>query len=328
MEIDDIDKCELHVHLEGSLRPATLARLAERHGIELSRSELESRYDFVDFESFVDLFSFGLRVLRTAEDFRDAVVALAEELASQQVRYAEVTTTFFSHLCRGVAVEEYVAGLDEGRAVAQRDHDVELGWIVDIPREQEPPGSMATADFILGASAPDGVVAIGCGGIEVGFGPELFAEAFAAVRAAGFGSVVHAGETAGPASIRAALEAGRASRIGHGVRAVEDPSLLIELVERAVPLEVCPTSNVLLGVAPSIVEHQIVELVAAGAYVTVNSDDPAYFGVTLTDELRSVADLLGWSRADVARNQIAAFEASFMAPERRRVITDRLAALA
>jgi aminodeoxyfutalosine deaminase len=198
MDIDDIDKCELHVHLEGSLRPATLARLADRHGIALSESELESRYEFVDFPSFAELFSFGLRVLRTAEDFRDAVVALAEELASQRVRYAEVTTTWFSHAARGVTDGEYVTGLNEGRAVGSRDHGVEIGWIVDIPREQEPAGSTATADFVLGPSAPEGVVAIGCGGVEVGFGPELFTEAFAKVRATGLGSVVHAGETGGP----------------------------------------------------------------------------------------------------------------------------------
>jgi adenosine deaminase len=278
VDIDDIDKCELHLHLEGSLRPATLARLADRHGIALSESELESRFEFADFESFVELFSFGLRVLRTAEDFRDAVVALADELASQRVRYAEVTTTWYSHAARGVPDDEYVAGLNEGRAVAWRDHGVELGWILDIPREQEPPGSTATADFVLGSSAPEGVVAIGCGGVEVGFGPELFAEAFAKVSAAGLGSVVHAGETGGPDSIRAALDAGRASRIGHGVRAVEDAALLTELVERGVPLEVCPTSNVLLGVAPSLAGHPIVELVAAGAYVTVNTDDPPTSG--------------------------------------------------
>ena len=175
---------------------------------------------------------------------------------------------------------------------------LEIGWIVDIPREVEPPESQLTANFILGPNAPEGVVAIGCGGNEADYPPELFEESFGRVRAAGLGAVIHAGEVAGPASVRSALT--HATRIGHGVRAIEDPALVFELAQSGMVLELCPTSNVLLGVVPSLEQHPIGALIDAGVQVTVNTDDPGYFGTTLTGELQTVAALLGWTRADVA----------------------------
>ena len=159
-DIDDIEKCELHVHLEGSLRPATMRALAERHGVLLDPVEVTASYEFQDFGHFIALFIRGLRLLRTADDFAFITEALALELEAQNVRYAEVTTTYFAHWSRGIPAQEYVAGLNDGR-VRAADLGVEIGWIVDIPREAEPPGSHITADFILGPAAPDAVVAIG-----------------------------------------------------------------------------------------------------------------------------------------------------------------------
>lgn len=325
LDIDDLDKCELHLHLEGSLRPGTMQALAAAHGLELDPVELAADYRFRDFPHFIELFVRGLRLLRRTEDFVLITEALAAELVAQNVRYAEVTTTYFAHRSHGIPDADYTAGLDEGRRRAAR-LGLEIGWIVDIPREVEPPDSQVTADFILGPSAPEGVVAIGCGGNEADYPPELFEQSFARVRAAGLGAVIHAGEVAGPASVWSALTAGQATRIGHGVRSIEDPALVAELAARGMVLEVCPTSNVLLGVVPSLAQHPIGALIDAGVQVTVNTDDPGYFGTTLTGELQTVADLLGWTRADVAAAQIRAFEASSMAPERRAPIVARLRA--
>lgn len=177
-----LPKVELHVHLEGSLRPETLFRLAARNGVDVgaaSAEELAERYRFGGFDDFARLFFAGLSVLRTAEDFADAVVALAAELAAQNVRYAEVTTSPVNHHRRGVPMAEYRAGLDAGRRRARRDHGVEIGWVCDISRESEDPASEFTVGYLLGPEAPDGVVGLGLGGIEDGFPPELFASSFA-----------------------------------------------------------------------------------------------------------------------------------------------------
>ncbi len=318
LDLDDLDKCELHLHLEGSLRPATMAQLGGDGDV--------GPYEFRDFAHFIELFVAGLRLLRTAADFAYATEALATELADQNVRYAEVTTTYFAHWSRKIPAQEYTAGLDEGRRRAAA-LGVDIGWIIDIPREAERPESGLTADFILGPHAPAGVVAIGCGGNENGYPAELFEASFARVRAAGLGSVIHAGEVDGAASVWSALGAGRATRIGHGVRSVEDPHLLDELARRQIALEVCPTSNVLLGVVPSMAQHPIGALMDAGVAVTVNTDDPGYFGPTLTEELQTVAGMLGWTRQDVAAAQIRAFEASSMDVNRRREVVTRLEAV-
>jgi adenosine deaminase len=325
-DIADLPKCELHLHLEGSLRPGTMQALSAAHGLPLDAEEVAASYRIRDFAHFIALFVRGLRLLRGAQDFLLITEALAQELVAQNVRYAEITTTYFAHRSHGIPDEEYTAGLDEGRRRAAA-MGLEIGWIVDIPREAEPPGSQVTADFILGPTAPEGVVAIGCGGTENGYPPELFADAFARVRAAGLGSVIHAGEVAGPDSIRSALQAGRATRIGHGVRAVEDPGLVAELAARGMVLDVCPTSNVLLGVTPSLEEHPIGTLLEAGVPVTINTDDPGYFGPTLSEELQSVAAVLGWDRVDVARSQITAFQASSMPAERQQPFLEQLRAV-
>ena len=324
-----LPKVELHLHLEGSLRAPTMFRLAERHGVDLgadSAEELTSQYQFGDFDSFLSLFLQGLEVLRSGEDFTTATVALAGELAAENVRYAEVTTTPFNHHRRGLAMADYVAGLNEGRRLAREEHGVELGWICDIPRELEPPDAHFTVDLITGPGAPEGIVALGIGGPEVGFPAESFEASFARAKAAGLGSVPHAGETVGPESVWAAIGSLHADRIGHGVRSVEDPDLVDVLVERAIPLEVSMTSNVLLGVAPSIEEHQIRPLLDAGVTVTLNTDDPAYFNTDLNRELQLAHDVHGVTLEQLVQMQEAAIKASFAPDEVREDVLAELAA--
>ena len=327
-EIADLPKVELHLHLEGSLRPDTMFELARRHQIHLgadSAEDLMGRYRFGSFDSFLELFIQGLEVLQTAEDFTLAVTALATELAAQRVRYAEVTTTPFNHHRRAISMAAYVAGLDEGRRQARAEHGVEINWVCDIPRELEDPASEFTVDLITGADAPEGVVALGLGGPEAGFPPELFADSFGRAQAAGFGSVPHAGETVGPASVWGAIRSLHADRIGHGVRAVEDPALLSHLAEHGIPLEVSMTSNVLLGVSPSIEQHQIGALLEAGVKVTLNTDDPAYFGTTLTRELELAHQIHNLSLPQLAEMQRTAIDVSFAPADVKQRISRELA---
>ncbi|MCE4942145.1 adenosine deaminase [Streptomyces albulus] len=318
MQIDEwiqrLPKVELHVHLEGSLRPATLFALAERNGVALragSAEELSELYQFGSFEDFGRLFMTGLKVLRSAEDFADATVALAAELAAQNVRYAEVTTSPMGHHQRGIALTEYAAGLDEGRRRARADHGVEIGWICDIVRNMEDPDSHHTVDFLLGPDSPAAVVGLGLGGVEHGFPPELFASSFAKAKASGLASLPHAGETAGPSSIWGALRVLKADRIGHGIRCLDDPALVAHLAEERIPLEVAPSSNVALCLVKDAESHVLGELARAGLAVTLNTDDPAYFQTTLNDELRTAHDVHGFSRQALLDAQATALRACY-----------------
>ncbi|MEU7895900.1 adenosine deaminase [Nonomuraea sp. NPDC049152] len=312
--IECLPKVELHVHLEGSLRPATLFALARRNGVDLSAQspdDLAALYRFDGFDDFARLFMTGLDVLRTAEDFADTTAALAAELAAQNVRYAEVTTTPLHHHRRGVALEAYAAGLEEGRRRARTDHGVELGWICDISRESEDPGSHFTVDFLLGRTAPQGIVGLGLGGVETGFPPELFASSFAKAKANGLASLPHAGETAGAESVWGALRTLKADRIGHGIRCLDDPALVAHLVEHRIPLEVALSSNASLKLVQDLSSHPLGDLAQAGLVVTLNTDDPAYFQTTLNQELRAAHDLHGFTRQALRDAQAAALDASY-----------------
>jgi adenosine deaminase len=323
--IRGLPKCELHLHLEGSLRLNTIERLAERHGIDVGeRRYLERRYHFDGFDEFMELFFLGLDVMRTGEDFADVTEALATELSGQHVRYAEITTTAFSHAQRGIAIEDYTAGLDEGRRRA-RSLGVEIGWVVDIPREYEPPDSRFTAEYVTGARAPEGVVAIGLGGPEYGSDPRKYADAFAIARAAGLHSVPHAGEMDGPHSVWGALQELHADRIGHGIRAVEDDALVAHLVKHEIPLEVSLTSNVLLGACASLVDHPVVELTQRGVTVTLNTDDPAYFSTTLNYELAAARDLLELDEDACKLLQETAVQHAYAPTPLKRTMRDEIA---
>jgi len=317
----DLPKVELHVHLEGSLTPAVVARLAERHGADHSRiwpAGIPEAFSFVDFPDFGRQFLFGLTLIRNGEDLADVVEALARELAAQSVRYAEVTSTAFSHLWRGMPEADYGAALDEGRRRAAA-LGVQLAWVIDIPRDLETPESTVTLDYLSGPDAPVDVVALGLGGYEIGHPARPYRELFARARALGLGSVPHAGETDGPASVRAALDDLGADRIGHGVRSIEDDDLLVALAERGTCLEVCLTSNRLLGVVDDLARHPLPGLRAAGVTVTLNTDDPGYFATDLTTELLAASEHFGLTPEEHIALQHSALVASFLPPERKAV---------
>ena len=313
-------KVELHVHLEGSIRPETLLQLAQRNRITLPYDTLEGLrewYTFRDFPHFVEIYIAISKCLKTADDIELIAREFLAGQAAQNIKHSEATYTAFTiyKLC-GIPFEQQLAAIQRARAWAQRELGVDMTLTLDIARELRPDQGMVTADWAIAAFG-NGVSGFGLGGYEVGNPPEKFTEAFQRALDAGIPSVPHAGETEGAASIWGAIRSLNASRIGHGVRAVQDPMLIDYLRAHQIPLEVCPTSNVCLGVAASIDTHPIKNLLDAGLYITLNSDDPPMFNTTLTDEYLKCADAFGWDAAMCETLSLNALRASFLPPARK-----------
>lgn len=313
-------KVELHVHLEGSIQPETLLELARRNHIPLPYDTLDGLrewYVFRDFPYFVEIYVTISRCLKTADDIELIAREFLAGQAAQNIKHSEVTYTAYTiyKLC-GIEFADQLAAINRARAWARETLGVDMTLTLDIAREIKPEQGMVTAEWAIAARG-DGVSGFGLGGYEVGNPPEKFAAAFQRAQQAGLPSVPHAGETEGPTSVWGALRTLNAARIGHGVRAIEDPMLLAYLRARQIPLEVCPTSNVRLGVAPSIAQHPIQKLLDAGIYVTLNSDDPPMFNTTLTDEYLLCADAFGWDAAMCEKLSLNALRASFLPRERK-----------
>jgi adenosine deaminase len=285
-------KAELHVHLEGAILPATLLIIAERNGVPLPAGDeagIRAWFNYRDFSHFIEIYVTISRCLRALDDYELIAYEFGAEMARQHVRYAEVTFSPSTHHHLGVPHDTYFEGLSRGRARARADFGVEFNWIFDIVRGIPDPDDLRRrADYTLAVALEcmhDGVVALGLGGAEAAGPPEPFAPWFERARAAGLHSAPHAGETAGPESIWGAIRALGAERIGHGVRAIEDPALIEHLRDHQIPIEVNPTSNIRLGVYPSYAAHPLPRLYAAGVPLTVNSDDPPLFNTTLNEEV-------------------------------------------
>lgn len=322
-------KAELHIHLEGAIQPATVLELAAAHGMldrfpAQDEAGLRRWFAYRNFDHFVDIFMAIQALLRTGEDFATIAYRNGEDMAAQGIRYRELTITTFTHTHlqgKSIAIEEIWEGLEDGRRRARRDFGVEMRWVVDIPRNvsiddagvYDPYCAEVTLAQAI-AGMPYGVIGFGLGGNEVGAPPEPFAHAFAAARAEGLHSLPHAGENEGPASVWGALRALGAERIGHGVRSIEDPALLLYLKERQIPLEINPYSNVRLGVYPSPAQHPFPHLDRMGLFVTLNSDDPPLFNTSLLDEYALLADTFGYDRANLARIARNGFVASCAEP--------------
>lgn len=316
--VDALPKVELHLHLEGAVRPATLLSLARRHrtsGLPETMAELEDFYRFRSFDHFVEVYYAICENLRDEEDFALIVRELGDTLAEQNVRYAEVTFTPFNHTRRGVAVEALFSGIERGRAEVEAATGVALRFCTDIPGEFGAEAGIETARMVLvqrDAGRAPSVVGFGLGGPEVGVPRNQFSEAFSIAREAGLHSVPHAGETDGPGAIIQALDDLGAERIGHGVRCLEDPSLVDRLRAEQIPLEVCPTSNVRLGVVDRVEDHPLPRLVEEGLVVTLNTDDPPMFGATLRGEYLLAGTTLGLSTTQLADIASAGVRSSFM----------------
>jgi aminodeoxyfutalosine deaminase len=286
-------KIELHVHLEGTVRPETLLEIARRNDFPLAANTVEEvakLYDYRDFAHFIEVWILTTNALRTRDDFRQVVVAYAAEAAEHGAVYLEGIFSPAERVRRGVSWEDIFGGYCDGAEEAQELHGVEIRLTPDIFRG----ATSDEAEEVLRNSVKNrdrGVVGVGLGGLEAEFPPEAYASVFERVRAEGLGSVPHAGEVAGPDSIRGAIDALGATRIRHGIRAVDDPDLLAELRERRIVLDVCPISNVRTGAVPSLEEHPLRRLLDAGVLCTVNTDDPAMFDTDLSREFAAAATL-------------------------------------
>jgi aminodeoxyfutalosine deaminase len=316
-------KAELHVHLEGTVQPDTLLALARKNGVTLPAADeagLREWYVYRDFDHFVEIFITISRCLQTPEDFTRITYEYGRSMAEQNIRYAEVTWTPHAHVERGIRWEDLLAAINAGRDQARQSWGVEMRWIPDINRGL-PDTAPQVADWVSSLEAQaGGVVALGLGGPEVGYPPELFEDAFRRARAAGLHSNPHAGETVGPASVWGAIRTLHAERLGHGVRAIEDPDLVAYLVEHQMPLEVNPTSNLCLGVYPSYAAHPLRQLVEAGARVTINSDDPVLFNTTLNAEYRHAVQDCGLSVPQLEHVALNAVRVSYLPDDRKATL--------
>jgi adenosine deaminase len=238
-------------------------------------------------------------------------------MARQNIRYAEVTFSPYTNVAlTGLPFDEILAGLNDGRARAAEEFGVEFAWVFDIVRDNPETGHQVAS--WAADSASQGVVALGLGGTEPDHPPEWFIPAFDLARQAGLHSVPHAGELAGPESVWGALRALRAERIGHGVRCSEDPALVAYLAEHQIPLELCPTSNLCLGVYPSYADHPLPRLWEEGLYLTVNSDDPPMFRTDLVGEYQALTKYMGFEAYDLESISLNALRASFLPNNRKR----------
>lgn len=282
-------KIELHVHLEGTVRPETLRAIAKRNDYALP-DDLESLYRFRDFTHFIEVWILTTNALRTPRDWRQMVVDYAREAASHGCVYFEGIFSPAERVRRGCDWQEIYEGVCDGADEARELHGVEVRLTPDIARAFTLEEARATVEWAA-RYRDRGVVGVGLGGLEAEFAPEPFEPAFTLARSLGLASVPHAGEVAGPASVRGALDALGADRIRHGIRSVEDSGLVAEIAGRGTVLDVCPLSNLRTGVVGSLAEHPLPQLVAAGVRCSISTDDPAMFDTDLTRDYEAAASL-------------------------------------
>ena len=319
-------KVELHVHLEGAIRPETLLKLAQRNNIELPANDLDGLhqwYRFTSFDHFIEIYLTLSRCICNADDIELIAREFLEGQAAQNILYSEVTYTAQTHLQNhGISYDDQFAALERARSHARDTLGVTMNMVVDIARQVSPEEGIEVANAAV--SAMDrGVIALGLGGPEIGNPPEKFREAFAIAHAAGLPSVPHAGEVAGAESIRGALDALHAVRIGHGVRCLDDPELVAELKRRQIPLEVCPTSNLCLKIFPDMKSHNLPRLIEEGLYVTINSDDPPMFNTTLTNEFEAICSAFGYGEKELEGFLFRAVAASLLPEAEKQALEQR-----
>ncbi|HVR38667.1 MAG TPA: adenosine deaminase [Thermoanaerobaculia bacterium] len=310
--IASLPKAELHLHIEGTLEPELMFELAQRNGIRLpyaSVEELRRAYDFHDLQSFLDLYYQGAGVLQTRRDFFDMTAAYFRKAASQNVRHAEIFFDPQTHTHRGIAFETVITGIRDAQELAQRDLGVTSKLILCFLRHLDEDDAMKTLDLAL--PFREWIVAVGLDSGERGNPPSKFARVFARARDEGFLAVAHAGEEGPPEYIREALDILRVRRIDHGVRCLEDPALVDRLVAEQIPLTVCPLSNIKLRVFDTMRDHNLRTLLERGVKVTINSDDPAYFGGYVNENYLAVAEALALTQEELERIAKNSFDSSF-----------------
>jgi adenosine deaminase len=311
-----LPKAELHLHIEGSLEPELMFALAARNGISIPYASVEdvrAAYAFSNLQDFLDIYYAGAAVLQTEADFRDLAVAYFERAAADGVVHAEIMFDPQTHTDRGIAFGTVIEGLLAGMAEAEARLGVTSRLIMSFLRHLSEEAAFET----LAMAEPwlERITAVGLDSSELGHPPTKFARVYAAARAKGLKLTAHAGEEGPPDYVHEALDVLGVDRIDHGNRALEDGSLVARLAAEGMTLTVCPLSNLKLCVVNDLAAHPIDRMLAAGLKVTVNSDDPAYFGGYVLDNYRAVAQARGLSRADMVQLARNSFIGSFLPPE-------------
>ena len=321
-----IPKAELHVHLEGTAPPSLVRRLAERNGLTIPEGVFSDpdTYRWADFLDFLATYDLAASVIRTAEDYRDVTYEYLASCAAEGAVYVELIASPDHAGAVGLSDEEHFGGIAQGIDDARRDHGIEARILATAIRNH----GVAAAEALATRLAQDRhpyVVGFQLAGDEAGYPPEPFARAYEIAAGSGLGCSAHAGEHAGAESVKGALTL-PLTRIAHGVRAVEDPALVAEIAERGIVLEVCPTSNVATGVFASYEDHPLGALREAGVRVTLNSDDPPYFGCSIGSEYAVARECLGVDEVELIEITRTALEGAFAEDAVKRdllVLTDR-----
>lgn len=334
MELDELvktlPKAELHVHLEGAIEPTTALILADKYahlGLIEDVKGLQRSVEFKSYENFHSYYQICMQLMRSADDFALVVYECGRDMMNQNIRYREMYISIYQHLHlwgKRLHLRDVLDGLLVGSRNARDDFGVEIQWIFGIPRHRHFSGSnprifdptIATAVLNCAIKGREyGVIGIGLGGNEVDAPPHPFHNVFQKAKQTGLRSIPHAGETEGAGSVWGAIKNLRADRICHGVRSIEDMNLVNELVERQIPLDICPTSNIRLNIYPTMREHPFRKLDELGVNVTINSDDPSLFGISLCDEYTTFAREFGYEIGDLVRFARNSIQASYATNE-------------
>lgn len=322
--IDRLPKAELHCHIEGTLEPEMMFEMAARNGVPLAYQSVQAvrdAYQFERLQDFLDIYYQGMAALRVERDFYDLARAYLEKAEAQRIRHLELFFDPQAHVSRGVPFAAVVGGLSAALQSAQRDFDISARLIMCFLRHLDQRDAFNTLE--MAKPHREQIAGVGLDSSERGHPPEKFTEVFAQARAQGYRCVAHAGEEGPPEYVWGALDALQAERIDHGNAALADERLLARLAEQAVPLTLCPLSNVKLRVIDDLADHPLKQMLDLGLHVTVNSDDPAYFGGHLNDNYRAIAaalDLGPVVLAQLARNSVSASFAD--APRRRALLAE------
>jgi adenosine deaminase len=326
--IHNLPKSELHIHIEGSLEPELMFEIAERNGVKLhfdSVEEARQAYLFSNLQSFLDIYYEGTRVLLHEQDYYDMTRAYLVKAHSQNVQHAEIFFDPQSHTARGVPFETVITGIHQALVDGEKDPGISTRLILCFLRDLSLDEAMETLEQAL--PYKDWITGVGLDSAEAGHPPEKFMPAFDRARKQGLLTVAHAGEEGPPGYVWQALEKLRVSRIDHGVRCMEDSKLVDRLFKDQIPLTVCPLSNVKLCVFDSMEKHNLKAMLDAGLCVTVNSDDPAYFGGYIEENFMAVQQALNLDQRDIYRLAKNSFQASFLSEKKKKQFIDELDAI-
>jgi adenosine deaminase len=327
--IEGLPKVELHLHIEGSLEPELMFALAQRNNVGIpfkSVEEVRKAYDFSNLQDFLDIYYQGMNVLQTEQDFYDLTHAYLTRIAAQNVMHAEIFFDPQGHTARQIPFETVVNGITRALADGEEKLGVSSRLIMCFLRHLPESDALATLEQAL--PYKDKIIGVGLDSSEVGHPPSKFARVFDKARQAGFLIVAHAGEEGPPGYVWEALDRLGVDRIDHGNRSLEDDALVARLAQEAMPLTVCPLSNLKLCVVDDLRRHPLKKMLALGLNATVNSDDPAYFGGYMNENYKAVTHALGLEKPDLLKLAKNSIDASFLNKDEKEALHARLEAYA